>query len=151
MIHLAMTQIDPHAVRRLSLSSTLADLARVAPWIGEQAEEYGIPGETRFAIELCLEEVLSNIVRHGYRSEPGHALMVDCSCANGKVVFTVEDHAPPFEPKQPGEAEIQHLNTITPGGQGVRLLYRFADSVEYERLEAGNRLTLAFALPEELR
>jgi anti-sigma regulatory factor (Ser/Thr protein kinase) len=35
---------------------------------------------------------------------------------------------------------------MTPGGQGLRLLYRFANSVEYERLADGNRLTLGFVV-----
>ena len=144
-----MTYPHLHNVRRrLSLTSSLPELAKISPWLGELATELDIPGETRFAIELCLEEALSNIVRHGYRSEPGHTMTVDCSTDDGSVVFIVEDHAPPFEPTEPGEAEIEHLNTITPGGQGIRLLYRFAGSVKYERLSDGNRMILGFALPE---
>jgi|SRR5579863_2893828 len=146
MLSEAMTL--PHDTRRkLSLTSSLADLAKVSPWVGEIAEAYGIPQEGRFAIELCLEEALSNVVRHGYRGEPGHELTVDCLTADGKVLFVVEDDGPPFEPIRPGASEIQHLNEITPGGQGVRLLYHFAASVEYERLPRGNRLTLGFLLP----
>lgn len=151
MLSQTMTQSHPHnARRRLSLSSSLPELARVSPWLSELATDYDISGETRFAIELCLEEVLSNVVRHGYRGELGHAMTIDCSIDDGRVVFVVEDHAPPFEPTEPGEAEIQHLNTITPGGQGIRLLYRFAGSVKYERLPGGNRMTLGFALGEKL-
>jgi serine/threonine-protein kinase RsbW len=133
--------------KKLSLTSSLAELAQVPSWVGEIADANGISQEGRFAIELCLEEVLSNIVRHGYRGEPGHDLAVDCSVKDGKVFFAVEDHGPPFEPAPPGESEIQHLNEITPGGQGVRLLYHFAESVHYERIVGGNRLTLGFPLP----
>jgi len=143
----AMTQPDPHTMRaRLELTSTLADLGRVAPWVGELAAAYVFSEDVRFAIELCLEEVLSNIVRHGYAGETGHALTVDFIRAEGKALFVVEDSAPAFEPLQPGEAVSADLNTITPGGQGLRLLYRFANSVKYERLADGNRLTLGFVV-----
>ena len=147
MLPKAMTVPDTHEVRkRLELTSTLADLGRVAPWVGELAALYGFSDDARFAIELCLEEALSNIVRHGYAGEAGHALTVDFARVEDKALFVVVDNAPAFEPLQPGEAASANLNTMTPGGQGLRLLYRFANSVEYERLEDGNRLTLGFVV-----
>lgn len=140
-----MTPAIPHDVRKtLRLTSSLSELSRVAPWVSELAAEYAIPGETRFAIELCLEEVLSNIVRHGYRGEAGHAITVDFASTKDRFVFVVEDSAPAFEPLEPGEAVPESLESITPGGQGIRLLYRFAAAVHYERLAHGNRLTIEF-------
>ena len=150
MLSQAMTQPYPHDVRRrLSLTSSLAELGRVSPWIGELAAEFEIPNETRFAIELCLEEVLSNIVRHGYRGESGHNLSVEFVRAESGAIFVVEDSAPAFEPRQPADAVPEDLTTIQPGGQGLRLLFRFANSVEYERLADGNRVTLRFAIKKD--
>jgi serine/threonine-protein kinase RsbW len=144
-----MTQPRPyHLHKRLSLTSSLSELERVSPWISELAECCEIPGETRFAIELCLEEVLSNIVRHGYRAEPGHEITLDFTREDDSLFFVVEDSAPPFEPIQPGESGPMSLDTITPGGQGIRLLYRFASSVKYDRLPNGNRLTIRFDTPQ---
>lgn len=140
-----MNQPDSHTMRtRLELTSALGDLGRVAPWVGELAAAYGFSEDLRFAMELCLEEALSNIVRHGYAGEAGHALTVDFVRVEGTALFVVEDSAPAFEPLQPKEAASADLNTMTPGGQGLRLLFRFASSVKYERLESGNRLTLGF-------
>jgi len=141
----AMTQTDPHEVRsRLALTSSLADLSRVSPWVGELAAAYSIADRTRFAIEVCLEEVLSNIVRHGYAGEAGHGMTVDFVNAGGKMKFVVEDHAEPFEPTRPDDVIPTDLEVIEAGGEGLRLLYRFAGSVEYERLANGNRVTLSF-------
>ena len=147
-MQLVMTQPSPYDVRkRLSLTSSLSDLERINPWIGELAGEYKIPGQTRFSIELCLEEVLSNIVRHGYRGEPGHTVTIDFAQAEGSLAFIVTDHASPFEPMEPADVVPESLDTITPGGQGIRLLYRFASSVEYRRLADGNQLTIRFDVP----
>ncbi len=62
--------------------------------------QYGIPADTQFAIQLCLEEALSNIIRHGHRGQPNLPITVDCTTPAGtqEVVFTIEDHAPPFDP-----------------------------------------------------
>jgi len=144
------TMTLPHDVRRrLQLTSSLSELARVAPWVGELADEYDISGETRFAIELCLEEVLSNIVRHGYRGEADQQITIDFSRRDGELVFVVEDSAPHFEPLEPEDSVPESLDTITPGGQGIRLMYRFAGSVKYERLAKRNRLTISFQAEHE--
>jgi serine/threonine-protein kinase RsbW len=131
---------------RLSLGSRLSDLAQVSPWVAELAAEHAIPPETRFAIELCLEEALSNSIRHGYRNEPGHRLAVEFSSSEDDLIFMVEDSAPPFEPKRPAAAAPADLNAVEPGGQGIRLMYQFARSVEYERSAGANRLRLRFAI-----
>jgi serine/threonine-protein kinase RsbW len=133
--------------RTLDLTSSLGELSRVAPWIGRLAAELEIPDDTRFAIELCLEELLSNVVRHGYASEAGHFIAVRCSPSADKLTFAVEDHAPPFQPVRPADPPPETLNTLAPGSQGLRLLFRFAGAVRYERLADGNRVILEFARP----
>lgn len=139
--------LKQEAEARLALRSQLADLTLVSPWVEALAAKHGILGETRFAIDLCLEEALSNIIRHGYQGEPGHAIEVTfIAGAGGGLVFTVEDHAPPFAPGEDEEpfnapASIEELQ---PGGRGIQLMRRFAGSLKWERLADGNRLTIAF-------
>ena len=93
---------------------------------------YAIPPETPFAIHLCLEEALSNVIRHGYSGQPGHTLTVDCASPNAhELVFTIEDHAPPFDPLAAsvdrGTARSRHAGGFSsPGGRGIRLMRKFA-------------------------
>jgi len=134
------------AEARLSLNSRLAELTLVCPWVDRLAAEHGLPEEKVFAINLCLEEALSNVIRHGYKGAPDHSLTVDFSVnAGGELVFTIEDHAPVFNacafPESPAPAS---LDEIKPGGQGIRLMRRFANSLAWEPLPHGNRLTLGF-------
>lgn len=138
---------------RLTLQSQLGELARVWPWVEALAAEYAIPVDTQFAIQLCLEEALSNIVRHGYRGQPDQPITVDCAtpAATRELVFTVEDHAPAFDPLAPSAvAETPaptSIDQLPVGGQGIRLMRKFAGSLAYQRLPGGNRLTIVFALP----
>jgi serine/threonine-protein kinase RsbW len=136
----------------LELDSRLAELSRVWPWIEALADEYGVAGETRFAMQLCMEEALANVVMHGYREEPGHPIVVRASAAGEWLFIAIEDEAPPFslEEAVPPTKEPADLEAMEPGGNGIRLLRRFAGSVAYEPLPHGNRLTIGFslALPE---
>jgi anti-sigma regulatory factor (Ser/Thr protein kinase) len=134
---------------RLTLKSQLEDLTLVWPWVEALGRQYSVPADTQFAIQLCLEEALSNIVRHGYGAQPSYPITVECAASGvAELVFTVEDHAPPFDPfaaaPPPAPTSIQELQ---PGGQGIRLMQKFATRLEYQHLTHGNRLTLAFAIP----
>jgi len=72
---------------RLTLKSQLEDLASVWPWVEALAHRYTISAESLFAIQLCLEEALSNIVRHGYSGQANQPITVEftlekawCAC-----------------------------------------------------------------------
>lgn len=133
---------------RLTLESRLDDLAQVHPWIEALARAYAIPEDAQFAIDLCLEEALSNVIRHGYRGQPGHPIAIEFAVNENGVAFSVEDQAPPFDPLAYSPADTSaSLEDFQSGGQGIRLLRKFASHLAYERLAAGNRLTISFAFP----
>jgi len=153
---------------RLTLQSRLEEVALLWPWAESIAQEHAASPATRYAIHLCLEEALSNVIVHGYAGQPGHPIVVEFSSAPGELVFTVEDQAPPFDPlafpgSGPGPApssasssspaaslptpsshDPSSIDPIPLGGQGIRLMRKFAGSLSYTRLAHGNRLTLRF-------
>jgi len=137
---------------QLELDSQLTELNRVQPWIEALADLYGFSEDARFAMQLCVEEALANVVLHGYRSEAGHPIVLRASVSDGILFFVIDDKAsPPFAPTEPvpanGAAKPATLETIEPGGNGIRLLHRFAGSLRYEKLPDGNRLTIGFPVP----
>jgi serine/threonine-protein kinase RsbW len=145
--------LDHPIPEKLVLESRLEELAQVFPWVERLAAAWAIPAEKLFAMNLCLEEVLSNIVRHGYRSAPNQSMTVEFE-RNGdrEFRFIVEDSAPHFRPFDPAvpleDAAPAALEDLVPGGNGIPLLRRFADSVEWEPLEKGNRVKIGFVVPE---
>lgn len=133
---------------RLELDSRLTDLARVQPWIEAVANRNAVPDDARFAMHLCLEEALVNVVVHGYGEEAGHSIVLSCRASEGSLFFTIDDRAPSFDPlaQAPPDVPVRaaELESMQPGGNGIRLLRRFAGSLNYERLADGNRLTIGF-------
>ncbi len=138
---------------RLELDSRLNELTSVRPWIEVLADRLGFLEQERFAMYLCVEEVLANVILHGYESEPGHPIVLGASVAAGTLFISVDDQAPPFSPiefipdSSNDETKPRSLACVTPGGNGIRLLKRFSRSLHYERLPAGNRLTITFPIP----
>jgi len=138
---------------RLELDSQLTELSRVQPWIEVIADRHGVAEDTRFAMQLCMEEALANVILHGYHSEPGHPIVLETSVSADTLMFTIDDQAPPFSPIAPGwrddETKSVSLESIQPGGNGLRLLRHFGGSINYERLADGNRLTIGFATSKD--
>jgi len=142
--------VPENARDRLTLRSQLADLSLVSRWVQALVARYHFSERTSFAIDLCLEEALSNVIRHGYAGDPTQKIDVAFSMnADGCLSFVIEDAAPhfcPFDPAAPlAEPSTVPLEHIVPGGQGIPLMRKFADAVEWEPLEKGNRLTLRFS------
>ncbi len=134
---------------RLTLRSQLADLSLVSRWVQALASRHRFSDRTSFAIDLCLEEALSNVIRHGYADDPTRKLDVAFQMSpEGRVSFVIEDAAPhfrPFDPEAPPAAPAATpLEELVPGGQGIPLMRQFADAVEWQPLAKGNRLTLRF-------
>jgi anti-sigma regulatory factor (Ser/Thr protein kinase) len=136
---------------RLKLNSRLADLALVKPWVDALAGEHAIGEDTVYKIELCLEEALSNIVRHGYKGEPQHRIELSFHSNGDRMLrFAIEDNAPHFNQAGPGRKRAaKNTEDLIPGGHGMPLIRKFSSSVAWEPLPNGNRLTLTF--PNEPR
>jgi serine/threonine-protein kinase RsbW len=140
-------------VSRLTLKSRLEDMAALWPWVEAIVAEYTVPPDSAFGIHLCLEEAISNVIRHGYNGQPGHSLTVDYASPNAhELAFTIEDQAPPFDPLDPSLIEELPApvpeDFLRPGGRGILLMRRFSSSIAYQRLANGNRLTIGFVLPQ---
>lgn len=132
---------------KLALRSRLSDIAQLPPWIEVLASSYAIPVDVQFAMNLCLEEVVSNIIRHGYGTEADRSVIVRFTTPReGYFVFVVDDEAPRFNPlTAPELPKLNACQEIRVGGQGIRLLRRFADALEYEPMPTGNRLRMGFS------
>jgi anti-sigma regulatory factor (Ser/Thr protein kinase) len=138
----------------LVLDSTLPAMASLPPWVDSVAERHSIPEKTRFAVKLCLEEAVSNSIRHGYRELPGSQVRVRFRNTSGQGwTFIVEDDAPRFNPLERPKAPPLTVAALDAsfalGGQGIRLMREFASSIDYEETPTGNRVMIAFAPPPE--
>lgn len=139
---------------QLTLCSRLEDLARVTPWVDRVVSDLGLAVNLRFAIDLCLEESISNVIRHGLTNDCNHSVVVRsilCEVEGApELHFVIEDDAPHFNPLTvpitPGGAIPASIEELAEGGRGIGLLRRYAGSLHYEALPVGNRLTIGFSL-----
>jgi len=93
--------------------------------------------------ELALEEVFTNIVRHG--TQPGKVPSVEVSLvvATDGLTMTIEDDGPRFDPLSLPAPDITACLDERPvGGLGVFLVRQMMDAVSYQYLGTRNRLSM---------
>jgi anti-sigma regulatory factor (Ser/Thr protein kinase) len=131
---------------RLVLGGDLAGMAKLPVWVDALSALYRIPEEVKFAINLCLEEAVSNVIRHGYAGRPDGSVRVSFEQAGaGCFAVTVEDDAPAFDPLAHSELpRLSEQDADVVGGQGIRLMRDFASRLEYQATAGGNRLRMEF-------
>jgi serine/threonine-protein kinase RsbW len=131
-------------VRRIA--NRVGELRPLSTWAIGAARELGCPADRCADLDLCLNEVVSNIIRHGYDDDLPHEIGVELTRESGMLVLRIEDDARPFDPLGMRVTQPTTLDEAGPGGRGIPLIREAADSATYERRERGNRLTLRFAL-----
>ncbi len=139
-------RVPGQVIDRIVLRGALSETSHLSKWAQSLAARYCIDDELQFAIHLCLEEVVSNIIRHGYAPDTAEPVTIEFSRPRqGELVFTIEDFAPPFNPLLAPEMPLVDTGGELPiGGRGIRLLRVFAHTLEHERTAAGNRLRIGF-------
>ena len=144
------TTVDSSNGDRLTLRSELGDLTLVPGWVEYLASQYAIPANVHYAMNLCLEEILSNIIRHGYGNKPGRPIVARyAGTQDGSYLIVIDDEAPAFNPVTAAETPVgEILNGSRAGGLGLRLVRSFANSLSYERTVSGNGLSIGFRAVE---
>ena len=97
-------------------------------------------------VNLVLEELFTNTVRHGYRGECDDPIWVTLRAAPGALHVTYEDSAPPFNPwvGLPEFAPDATLRSRRIGGLGVLLTRKLANTRDYAYLYGRNRIRMQF-------
>lgn len=129
---------------RLVLRSTLDELERLAIWIESVAGNARLDSEQTFALQLCLEEAVANIVMYGGAADDA-PIIIQIAQSDGALTAIIEDSARAFDPTQvPPRARPASLHQARIGELGVHLIRHYSSRMRYERQDDRNRLTLTF-------
>lgn len=130
---------------------TFEGAATAGTWLHEIATAERLPEALIFGIEVCLEELFTNVVRHGGdgRSTDGEAAPLKVNVAieldDDDVRLVIGDNAQSFDvSRAEGQPVHQRLEDVAPGGLGIQLIRSFSNDVRYEPLPNGNRVIVKF-------
>ena len=127
--------------RSRDFPATVAAAQDAEAWLAQESRELGLPTDAEFAINLCLEEVFLNAVRHGRANRASVSIRTQ---QDGVSLEFVDDGAP-FDPTVAPMRRIEGPSgDFQIGGYGTGLLGKFSRRMSYRRDDGHNRLVLEF-------
>lgn len=135
--------------QRLAVDPTTAGVAEAFGAFEAFAVSRGLPEAVRRRMLLVLDEVLSNVVHHGFEGPPpaGSSIGLTFAAGTGELVVEVSDDGRAFNPLDaPPPDTTLPLGVRVPGGLGIALVRAMLSRVEYARRDHRNVLTLTIDL-----
>lgn len=105
----------------------------------DELERLGWEGRDHFAVEMALEESLSNAIRHGNRLDASKQVLVECKASAEQFWLRVTDEGNGFQPHEVPDCTADE-NLACPGGRGFALMKAYMTRVEYN--PRGNCVTM---------
>ena len=130
-----------HAELTMSTAATLEGLDQVTGAFDEFSSTHGIPDAARRAIQIVLDELLSNTARYGKVGGREPTVDVGFRIDGGTLQVEIVDDGVPFDPLGREEPDTTLPVEERPiGGLGVMLVTRLVDEIRYEREGSRNRV-----------
>ncbi len=139
---------DANASFDLRIARDESGLARLGDWVDKVVSTLALEATAEYALRLCVEEAVANVVMHGVPADGADAGTVTLRLhADAEALcLAVEDHCAAFDPRHVAPPEHpSNLAEAREGGLGIHLMRQYARSIDYARLAGTNRLTLTIA------
>jgi sigma-B regulation protein RsbU (phosphoserine phosphatase) len=129
----------PTAELHLELDATVAEIGRALDALRTFCVAQAFPASATDDLVLGLDEVLANVVHHGYGNAGGR-IIVHARRAGDAVELEIRDAAPAYDPLTTAVPDLeQPLEDRAPGGLGIHFVRTLMDAMEYAR-DAGQNL-----------
>lgn len=124
------------------VKSDMQSLAEVTGGIEGLLSGAGVSRRVLNDVLIAVDEILSNIMIHGYKNDPGGGIRVAASLNNKKLEITFFDKGVEYEPGGENPRLGKALLTEEYPGLGLFITRKLMDEFHYERVEGENRTRL---------
>lgn len=123
------------------LPTQLAEIAHLADAVSDALPDRP---DLAFSANLCLEELITNIITHGLKGQPDRTIMVRMSISVEWLEIILKDDAPPFDPFHavPEPDLDMDVDDRPIGGLGVHLVKTLMDDARAYYDGSGNLIVL---------
>ena len=129
--------------RSITLNNNIDEVPQLATFVDEVCEAVGLDMSTTMSINLALEEAVVNVMTYAYPQETTGNVDIEAMANDERLKFTISDWGTPFDPTAQKEVDTTLSAEERPiGGLGIHLVRHIMDSINYERTDGKNVLTL---------
>lgn len=127
----------------ITLTNDIEQVPLLADFIDMVCEEVGFDPSVAIQMNLAIEEAVVNVMTYAYPTGTTGNINIEAQTNDERLKFTIIDSGIPFDPTAKAEVDTTLSAEERPiGGLGIHLVRQLMDSINYERTEGKNVLTL---------
>ena len=136
-------QADIKYQRSLTLPNDVQAVPKLAEFVDIVCETVGFDMGTAMKMNLAIEEAVVNVMNYAYPAGVKGTVNIDAKASAEWVKFIISDSGAPFDPTAKAEVDTTlSAEERGIGGLGIHLIRQIMDSINYEREDGRNVLTL---------
>ena len=136
-------QADIKYQRSLTLPNDVQAVPKLAEFVDIVCETVGFDMGTAMKMNLAIEEAVVNVMNYAYPAGVKGTVNIDVKASAEWVKFIISDSGAPFDPTAKAEVDTTlSAEERGIGGLGIHLIRQIMDSINYEREDGRNVLTL---------
>ena len=130
--------------RHITLPNDVQATTELGMFVDEVCENVGFDMSTTLKLNLAIEEAVVNVMNYAYPAGTKGDVDIDAEANDELLKFVISDSGTPFDPTTKGEVDTTlSAEERGIGGLGIHLIRQIMDTINYERVDGKNVLTLS--------
>ena len=125
------------------LTNDTKQLKQLTTFVQEACGAVGLSVDLTKKMNLAIEEAVTNVMMYAYPPEEVGTISIEAQSNDLRLKFTIIDRGTAFDPTTMPDPDVSlPLEKRRKGGLGIFLMRKLMDSINYERIDGHNVLTL---------
>jgi anti-sigma regulatory factor (Ser/Thr protein kinase) len=127
----------------ITITNRRSEIVRLSEFVEQFAAVHHLSSDDALAVNLVLDEIAINVIRHGYDDDREHDILIVLTLDGSVLTIQVEDDGRPFNPMDAPAPDLTLPVEERPlGGLGIHLVRMSVDDMAYRRDGDRNVLTM---------
>ena len=129
--------------KNITLPNDIQEVPRLNDFVEEVCLTVGLNEIETMKVKVAVEEAVVNVMKYAYPAGQQGDVTVEAAYNGMRLKFTITDSGTPFDPTVQSEADTTlAAKERKIGGLGIHIMRQNMDSINYERVDNKNILTL---------
>ena len=134
---------------KFELKNELSELKTLNYHLDNWARDHGFQADSILRINICLDELFTNIVSYGFKDDLDHIIKFTVKVTDNLLTIHIEDDGLPFNPLKKIAPDFPaNVESAKIGGLGILIIRKLIDNITYERKQGKNKLTMKKIIQE---
>lgn len=136
-------QSDVIMRKSIVLNANTSDIPRLNAFVDEVCQLVGFEQDDVMQIEMAVEEAVVNVMKYAYQPGQQGDVTIEAASNGMRLKFSIIDSGKPFDPTVHAGVDTSFPGQEQGvGGLGIHIIRQNMDSINYERINDLNVLTL---------